>query len=199
EATSAEVLKAKVPTDDDGNPLGDSGITVGYGVDLGHYDADRLQALADSGSLKQSFVDTITPYVGHRGDDAQDYLKHHPLSFTESDRSQLDALSDIRYANILYERSVDYYNAVVAETQSQPHFLTELPKAAATAIADVAVQYRPPLAESVPNFWSQVVHAQWHAAAANLDDFGDAFTTRRHDDEAKLREAISAGLRDGEY
>lgn len=198
EATASEALKATIPEDEDGNPLGTSGMTIGYGVDLGAYSDDLLQSRVDSDGITQDFADKISPYIGKKGNDAQEYLGKHALSFKESERSQLNALSDIRYAHILNGLDVDYYNAT-CKTDTRPHFMTEIPKEAKTAIADVAIQYGGDLSSSTPSFWSQVTHNKWSEAAANLHDFGDDFTRRRHDDETELRKAISNGLKDGGY
>ncbi len=198
EATASEALKAKIPEDEDGNPLGTSGVTIGYGVDLGQMSEDELQGLVGSGSINQDFADKISPYTVRKGSKAQDYLKAHPLVFKESDRAQLNALSDIRYAHILYKVNINYYNAT-CETDARPHFMNELPRDAKTAIADVAIQYGGNLDDATPHFWTQITHNQWSEAAANLHDFHDDFRTRRHADEARLRRAISDGLKDGEY
>lgn len=123
EATASEALKATIPEDEDGNPLGTSGMTIGYGVDLGAYSDDLLQSRVDSDGITQDFADKISPYIGKKGNDAQEYLGKHALSFKESERSQLNALSDIRYAHILNGLDVDYYNAT-CKTDTRPHFMT---------------------------------------------------------------------------
>ncbi|TWQ48304.1 pesticin C-terminus-like muramidase, partial [Xanthomonas vasicola] len=62
-----------------------------------------------------------------------------------------------------------------------------------TAIASVAYQYGPGLATATPNFWTQVTTGHWQDAVTNLNDFGDAYDTRRDREAALIQQDITNG------
>lgn len=65
----------------------------------------------------------------------------------------------------------------------------DLPAEAQTVIASVAFQYGD-LSIAAPRFWRAVCKQDWHAAIAELRDFGDEYHSRRHL-EADLLGAIA--------
>lgn len=199
EATPAEALGATVPADKKGKPLGSSGVTIGYGFDLGSETPESIQAYADNGTITQEFADRIRPYARWTGTDAQDYLARHPLEFTDDDRSQINALSDTVYTEHIEGIDLNYYDATEAATGQGRH-LADLPRDARTVIVDVGVQYGPTgIMTRTPDFWGQITAGRWSDAADNLHDFGDGYQMRRRDNEAMLRRAMQNGLQDGQF
>ncbi len=69
----------------------------------------------------------------------------------------------------------------------------DLPAAAQTVIADVAIQFGPNLRRWTPDFWRQVTSGEWQAALDELKDFEDRFDMRRLAEAAQLSRAIQAG------
>ncbi|WP_117035089.1 pesticin C-terminus-like muramidase [Klebsiella pneumoniae] len=57
----------------------------------------------------------------------------------------------------------------------------------------VAYQYGTNLASATPNFWSQVTNGQWQEAINNLNNFGDAYPTRRRSEAALIQSDLDAG------
>ncbi|WP_259271153.1 pesticin C-terminus-like muramidase, partial [Klebsiella pneumoniae] len=70
---------------------------------------------------------------------------------------------------------------------------SSLPLNTRTAIVSVAYQYGTNLASATPNFWSQVTNGQWQEAINNLNNFGDAYPTRRRSEAALIQSDLDAG------
>jgi len=166
-----------VPEDNDGNPIGNSGTTIGTGVDLGQING---QALEDMG-LPDELIDQLEPYLGMQGEDAQDYLEDHPLNINEE---EADALDEAVHSDI-QEQLEENYN------QDSDVDFDDLPEEAQTVIADVATQYGPNLADRTPNFWDAVTHQDWDSAYNELRDFHDDYPTRRNN-EADLLQPLTS-------
>ena len=172
-------LDAYVPTNN-GVVIDQSGVTVATGVDLGGQTTESLAALG----VDQALVTTLTPYLHLTGQDALNAVQNNPLHITEA---QADALDNTVRSNILntvvnsYNNSSDYAD------------FYQLPGGVQTAIASVAYQYGPGLATATPNFWTQVTTGHWQDAVTNLNDFGDAYDTRRDREAALIQQDITNG------
>ena len=152
-------------------PAGNSSITIGAGVDLGQHNAADLAAAG----VSQSIIDQLAPYLGLQGSVATAYLAAHPLSLSFTDAATLSILVERDYARQIGEK----YNAA-----SELDFFN-LPTNTQTAIVDLAYQYGRDLPTRTPTFWYQITHGDWAGAYQNLLNFGDIYTSRRHD-EAEL-------------
>lgn len=172
-------LDAYVPNNN-GVVIDQSGVTVATGVDLGGQTVESLTALG----VDQALVTTLTPYLHLTGQDALNALQSSPLHITEA---QADVLDNAVRSNILntvvnsYNNSSDYAD------------FYQLPGGVQTAIASVAYQYGPGLAIATPNFWTQVTTGHWQDAVTNLNDFGDAYDTRRDREAALIQQDITNG------
>ena len=62
-----------------------------------------------------------------------------------------------------------------------------------TAIADPTYQYGPDLSARTLEYWNQVTHGEWMAAVQNLNDFGDAYPTRRSLEANLIQDDINSG------
>ena len=172
--------QAEVPADSNKIPFANSGVTVAHGFDLGQRNAADLERLG----LDSDVVTALTPYLGLRGQAAQDYLVLHPLSITPQQQDQIDRPVFVSG----YDRLAKSYNAA---TTTGTRF-QDLPQDAQTAIMDVAHQYGN-LAMRTPNFWNQIVNGQWQDAQNNLMNFGDAHPTRRRLEGGLMQNAIASG------
>jgi hypothetical protein len=170
-----------VPLDMHRHPDANSGVTIAAGFDLGRRTAADLQRLG----LSDDLVTSLTPYLGLRGQAAQNYLTAHPLNITAPQEQGIDTPT----FTSTYNTVADNYNA--AETTGTR--FQDLPQSAQTAIISVAHQYGPDLASATPRFWSQVTGGQWQAAHDNLENFGDAFRPRRQLEGGLMLNAISSG------
>jgi hypothetical protein len=185
-------LDGYVPTENgkaDGKVVGDSGVTVASGFDLGQHSPSDLKAMG----LYQGLIDRLTPYMkpGLRKDAAQKFLKDNPLSISDEEARMIDRRAQIKS----YDDLAGRYNAATrnAYGPAAAARFQDMPQGAQTAIADVAFQYGN-LATETPNFWRQVTTGQWQGARDNLMDFKDAYRTRREREAGLLDPNIQSGL-----
>ncbi len=177
--------RAFVPPDG-GRPDANSGVTVAHGFDLGGETPESLRRMG----LREEIVTRLTPYLGHRGADAEAFVRRHPLPVSEEEQRELDAY--------VFPRT---YEGVAAnfDRDAQGTTFSELPEEAQTVIASVAHQYGPNLATRTPNFWRQVTTGDWEAAVQELRDFGDVHRQRRANEADRLQRGIDRGaLRRGQ-
>jgi hypothetical protein len=170
-----------VPKDENRRPDTNSGVSIATGFDMGRRSAADLRGLG----LDDDLVTHLTPYLGLRGQAAQDYLDANPLRITPQQQRAIDAPTFITS----YNRLADRYNA--AQTTGT-HF-QDLPRNAQTAIFSVAHQYGTDLARRTPNFWTQITNGQWQDAYDNLQNFGDAHRRRRHLEGGLILDAVNSG------
>ena len=165
------VLKGYVPNPETSN----SGVTVASGVDLGQMQASQLT------SLPQDLQALLAPYLGLKKAAAVAALQAAPLTITAAQADALDALARggaLTFIQQLYDRatSVGAFNA--------------MPDQAQTVIASVSFQYGN-LAVRCPKFWGTCVAQNWPGAVHELQNFGDAYPTRRNKEAAYLAPLIS--------
>ncbi len=188
-------LLVSVPHNNAGTVLGHSGITIGYGFDLGQTTDAALKEDVSAGVINQSLYNTIAPWVGLQGQAALTYAEQHNIQGIDlpaTDLLSLQYVSDVKLNSIVQQLNVSYYDAT-ASSGLTPSFLYMLPGGVQTAIADVAEQYGPDLADKAPTFWSDITHFNWAAAENELQHFGDAYSTRRTNDATYMQEGVNQG------
>lgn len=178
-----------VPRDNSGSVAGQSGVTVATGVDLGQQSAAGLQGLLASYTATNpdggnALMAAVTPYLGLHGEAAAQALNTTPLTLTAEQAGVLDNA----VAGALHNSVETSFNA------ASDYNLYDLPAAVQTVILDVAHQYGANLEGRTPSFWSQVTSGNWQGAYNELMNFGDDYTTRRHDEAALLLQAINSGI-----
>lgn len=72
---------------EDGQPVSDAGITIGAGVDLGHWCEDSLRARR----VPQDIIDQLKPYLGMKGWPALQWATDRPLTLTVADARMLSS------------------------------------------------------------------------------------------------------------
>ena len=166
-----------------GEVLGESGVTVGAGVDLGS------KSRASFASLSSTLVDKLEPYVGLKRNLAACAAIERPLQLTQAEAILVtDAIKNITDYHVLkrYNRDKD---------PSALNF-TSVPRGIRTAIVSVWFQFGWPPAYRT--FWSFVKRNDWDNAVHELRNFytnpnneqpGDL---RRRNDEADIIESIVA-------
>ena len=108
-----------------------SGVTIGSGVDLGHWSVDQLRRRR----VPEPIIRRIRPYLGLRGDDAIEVAGELELSPEDA-----DTLSRIIQGDIVDALRQRYGRSQEPGTLRWDY----LPSAAATVITSVAFQYGPP-------------------------------------------------------
>lgn len=165
-----------------GEAIGQSGVTIGVGCDLGgRCEADLLRL-----GLPADLVDKLKPYLGKRRREAQEALARRPLQLSEAEAAMLSAA----VASEIFERLAARYDRAVAGIAGARRFKA-LPWQAQTAIASVAYQYGDNLPRATPRFWAHAVAQDWPALAQALENFGDAYAPRRCQEAHLLRTILA--------
>ena len=150
----------------DGNViLGNSGVTIASGLDLGQNSLAGLKEL----NLSKDLTDKLSPYLELKGTEAQAKLDSIPLNITATEALEINSAV---HGKALNDLVVKYDSAVGAGE------FYKLPTEAQTVIASVGFQYGN-LATSAPKFWAEATSKDWSGAISELRDFGDVYNTRR--------------------
>lgn len=144
-----------------------SGVTIASGFDLG------ARSVSDLKGLSPSLIETLTPYLGLKKQEALQKLKEKPLKISADEALSINKFAKAQSYNLLAN---SWKEATGKEFSS-------LPKHKATIITSVAFQYGN-LKKRTPNFWKQVTKDSWDQAYKNLLNFGDNYSSRRKE-EAK--------------
>ena len=176
----AAITQGYVPTDSAGQALGQSGVTIATGFDLGQHSPADLARLFGEGT---PLYVLLVPYTGLRRAKAIEHLAAHPLTVTEEQATAIDRAVKHEKATVIARA---YDAAVAARRDRRLVPFRQLPREAQTVIMSVAFQYGS-LAGRTPSFWGHVVSQDWQAAHADLMAFGDAYSTRRRREAQYLR------------
>ena len=152
-----------------------SGVTIGTGVDLGQMGDQDLDQLDLPDDLKEK----LRPYLGKIKYEAVDFLNQNPLVVAAEEAEMLDTEVKTRFIRGLVRQFDE-----VADVSFE-----ELPDGVQTVIASVAFQYGN-LYKRTPNFWRQITTGDWQGAYGNLQDFGDAYGTRRKKEAELLKRSL---------
>jgi hypothetical protein len=175
-----------VPMDRSGNIIGESGVTIGMGIDLGAFDETALDALG----LQLSLNEKLRPYLGLKRTAAIDKLEKAPLRLTLEEVDTLNAA--IQAAQVAPLQRA--YDAAVGP--DGPRF-DNLPEPARTVIASVKFQWgniwhRVDNANIV-SFWRAAVAQDWRQMETVLRGWTPAtYHTRRNAEADCLRPLLSA-------
>jgi GH24 family phage-related lysozyme (muramidase) len=163
-------LDAYIPKDKKGNPIDNSGVTIGTGVDLGGKNEKYFEG------LDPSILSKLKPHLGKKRKDAQKSLEENPFSLTKDEAITLDTFVKAKEFDVLRKRwnkdsKIDW---------------DDLPSNQATVVASVYYQHGNQMFGY--NFWKQTTSGDWNAAHNNLMTWGGSTPSRRRD-EAKLLKA----------
>jgi hypothetical protein len=87
ELEGGQRLEGYVPVDTkSGTVIGNSGVTIATGVDLGHRSAEDIDRL----DLPRSLRDKLKPYAGIRRERALELLRDHPIRIAQAEADMLD-------------------------------------------------------------------------------------------------------------
>ncbi|MBB1088723.1 hypothetical protein H4F99_09495 [Lysobacter sp. SG-8] len=192
ESEGALVLDGYIPRRN-GEILGQSGVTISTGIDLGQQSAAGTRTIIDNyiaehgnaGNVDvDALMDTLDPYFGLRRQAAADALAAQPLTVTEAEAELLAEAFKFHFLNEI----ADQFDA---ENELGMTF-RQLPAAAQTVIMDFAYQYG--LSDTRGNirqtFWGHVYRGEWLELAEWLDSNPDPYTRRRRREGELLQDAI---------
>ncbi|ECC1695541.1 hypothetical protein DPB93_25015 [Salmonella enterica subsp. salamae] len=138
-----------------------SGITVGYGIDLG--EKSSVSMLADG--VPKNIIDKLAPYTGVKGKAARYLLTKDENNLPELTLDEALLLSDIYLSKTI--------NIVSCQYNKESHELkfSQVPEKTRTAIIDVAYNSGDHLWNACPAFWSDIVAQDWGSAYDELMNF----------------------------
>ena len=151
-----------------------SGLTVGYGVDLGSVSREDLQKWGASPEL----IGSLSPYLGKKGAEARAFLTDPndrmsgPLKMSEADAALL--------TDGARNRSVGELAKVYKSATGKSFY--DLSPAQQTVLADIDYQTGPTgIRRSFAHgqFWNNVVNDDWHGARQTLKTMDTQFKSRR--------------------
>jgi type VI secretion system secreted protein VgrG len=167
--------KAYVPLDNQGNVAGNSGITIGSGVDLGAIGEEGLQKL----NLSDDLFQKLNKYTPYKKDDAVEFLSRNPLTLYKNECIELQEAVESQAADTLeaeFNNDSDTLFANLTPTQQ-------------TIIMSVAFQYGN-LSQRTPKFWKYATEGCWPCVVNVLRNFGDAYGTRRNSEADILENSL---------
>lgn len=145
-------------------PSANSGVTIGTGVDLKMKDANFLRSIG----VTDNIIKILEPYFGLSGDAARKYIKDNPLILSDENTAILDKASkgfELNRIKTAYEKDSSKQWSDLSSSQQ-------------TVLYSVGQQYGN-LAARTPKFWKSYINNDWEAVIKELNNFGDAYPTRR--------------------
>jgi len=151
---------------------GNSGVTIGVGLDLGSF--GNLRVL----DLPKELYRLLEKYVGYRREVAEVVLEDSPLVLEEDD------------VKVINESLLKYKQEMVAKLYNADSKLSweSLTNTQRTVIYSVLHQYGSP--RRVPKFWAAATAGDWGSVIEELRDFGDDFPTRRNKEADYLEKEL---------
>ena len=157
----------------DGKILGQSGVTIGTGIDLGQQSAAKFKKIG----IDPATIELLEPYFGKKKEKAEEALAEAGLTMSSDMLSNLN----MKIRSSYLADTKKWYN----KNNTSDNDWSDLTDAQQTVITSVNFQYGVGL-EATPNFKKQVLSNDWKAAIGNLRDFGDDYESRRHKELQKL-------------
>lgn len=152
-----------------------SGVTIATGFDLGQRSENDLKVL----KLDSALIVKLKPYLGHKSAAAKTLLTKTPLIITPKQAKAIDVAvksEHITKIKFKYDHSLG----------NKKRFI-DLPSEAQTVIASVSFQYGIGLNTRAPKFWKAVTSQNWRESSKILNNFGDAYPTRRRKEADLLK------------
>ena len=139
-----------------GEVLGQSGVTIGGGVDLGNKTRSSFP------TVSRTIVDKLEPYFGLKGNLAACAAIEKPLRLTTA---EADTLTDVITNDLVDKVSKQYEN----DKERYALAFASVPRGIRTAIVSVWFQFGYP--QAYPRFWSFVTKNDWNNAIKELRNF----------------------------
>ncbi|WP_308915720.1 pesticin C-terminus-like muramidase [Jannaschia sp. LMIT008] len=170
----ADRLTGYVPLDAAGAVLGQSGVTVSTGFDVGQHSAIQIDDFF--GKTDPALAALLKPYAGLKRTQAVAALAKTPLTITQAQSTLIYTTVKTRAANQI---AASYDAAVAAKADPKLVRFRALAREAQTVIASVAFQYGADLKKAAPKFFRAAVAQDWATVETELRNFGDGYRTRR--------------------
>ena len=157
--------------------MGESGVTVGTGVDLGQTNKDTLRGMGVSNAVAYKLM----PYLEQSRAAAVDALHRLPLTLSQAAADELDEAM----LNHHISKISAYYDAA-----TDPGTFASLPWQAQAAIVSIQYQRGVKSPRKYPNTWKAFVTQNWTDAAYRLGTgrFWTGYQGRRRLESELLKE-----------
>ena len=166
---------------DCGEPVGQSGVTIGAGLDLGQQSEADLRRMG----LERKLIDLFRPYLGKKRQDAVAALGNAPLAINES---QCDAVNRAVHGDYI-RRAADLY-----DRNTESRSFAEQPREAQAVIVSLFYQLGSPLPANghagYPVLYGHLCRGDWRAAVHELKTGFRNYVHRRRQ-EGELLEEIA--------
>jgi len=143
-------------------PTPNSGVTIATGFDLKEKDVEFCRSI----EIPESIIKKLEQFFGISGENASDAA--HQLILTDQEVLEIDICSKKYYSRNLIAQ-FNNLNPVVK--------FEELTSAQQTVLASVGFQYGS--YSRTPTFINYAAQGDWQKVYEELNNFGDAFSTRR--------------------
>ena len=148
------ICRGYVPVDKDGNPLGESGVTIATGLDLGQQTQKELAAMG----LPATIINRFIPYLGARKKEALYILARSPLVLTREEVDLVDAAVHAKYTG----ETADMFGRAA---------FTAAPREVQAVAVSLHFQFGTPFRGSSPALgkaWESMRRGEYRHAAAQL-------------------------------
>lgn len=166
---------------DCGEPVGQSGVTIGAGLDLGQQSEADLRRMG----LERELIDMFRPYLGKKRVSAMQALAAAPLTITEA---QCDAVNRAVHTDYI-RRAADLY-----DRNTESRSFADQPQEAQAVIVSLFYQLGSPFPAKghtgYPVLYGHLCRVDWQAAALELKTGFKKYIYRRHQ-EGELLEGIA--------
>ncbi len=183
---ASRILTGHIPKKD-GSVMGDSGVTVSTGLDLGKQTEKSLRNMG----LDESLISKLSPFLGKTGQDAVDFLSSNNLTLTDDEYDQIDRkLLEFEFNNL---QNLWDSGSIRGMDPAGTTRWFDLTPAQRTVIQSVLRQYG---TSGAPTFIGHASRGDWENVINELDNFvdptsgKDRFLSRREKDSNLLREEL---------
>ena len=172
------ICRGYVPKDKKGNALGNSGVTIGTGVDLGQQSGTRLLAMG----VPERVLHKLRPYLGLRGQEAITRLESAPLLLSDGEIETLDEAVIGSYIREVATRYGIQFGRKGA--------FASLPRQVQAVL--VSLRYHLGFA-GFPKTWDMLLKRDYSGAISELENpqrWGNKYMSRRKSEAGLLREVL---------
>ena len=149
-----------IPTDDEGNVIGNSGVTIGVGFDLGQHNEQDLINMEFSKGMR----DKLRPYLRKKGQEAINFKKNNPLVLGQDSEDYVESIMrPTKYYTDILASKYDKSTGVAGDFES-------LDSPIQGTLLSVLYQYgMDDPGESTPKFWKHATSKNWKGLVSELE------------------------------
>ncbi len=185
------VLHAYIP-EKDGKPMDNSSATIGAGIDLGQWRAEKLQEIG----VRDDVVNAVRPLLGKNATEAKQVMddlkgKNRDVKLTPGQASHLNEKMFTHFN----DKARQQYNSAPYNTDAQGKPVRKfenLPKEMQAVVTSVLYQHGS--TEKFPKFWEHSTKGDWNGAIKELRNFSSNPDYKYHPRRNKEADLMQQGL-----